>query len=160
MSTKWTVGEHTQIRWDLTEPKDAHSKASIYIVGGDSTAFTRLKFLGNVTLSHNSLKLTVPNVSCESTCAIEYRILNGTGDYYSHSFTILPASPPHATAGSPVDNSVTGPKGPITQVQSTAKGAQSQSGIAQVRSNANIHRAGPVAIVVGAVATTVMILFF
>ncbi|KAF9930726.1 hypothetical protein FBU30_000104 [Linnemannia zychae] len=141
--TLWKIGSPAQIRWRLTSPTPKNHVATIYIVGGDYTAYKRLATLGtNVELGKHTLDIPkVPDVNCLDTCAIEFVVTDEDGnvkedpnDFYSHSFTISstgeagPASAAVADKSSPVaagsvQNAAT-PSGPVTLIQNAAKGTQ------------------------------------
>ncbi|KAF9427266.1 hypothetical protein BGZ94_005217 [Podila epigama] len=142
-TTQWVIGKPAEIRWRLTSPTAKTDTATIYLVGGDYTAYQRIEILakGVVLGTHKLTIPKVPKVSCQSSCALEFW-LDGegmTGDYYSHNFTISATAAPLATAsatsGIMTDksapdatsgagaNGVT-PNGPIALVQNAAKGAQ------------------------------------
>ncbi|GJJ70370.1 hypothetical protein EMPS_02719 [Entomortierella parvispora] len=99
--TEWKIGAPAKVKWQLKSPTSQTDVATIYLVGGDSTAYKRLATLGeNVVLgdhdgihSHNLVIAKVPEVACGSQCAIEFEIASQIankqrGDYYSHPFTI------------------------------------------------------------------------
>ncbi|KAF9169805.1 hypothetical protein BGX20_009817 [Mortierella sp. AD010] len=77
----------------------------------------------------------VPNVSCGSSCALQFFIKDGPGKgyYYTHNLTIAaPGAIPATTTSSDeavtaVSGPTTQPSGSMTQVQSAANGAQSQA---------------------------------
>ncbi|KAF9356751.1 hypothetical protein BGX26_004813 [Mortierella sp. AD094] len=136
--TVWTIGEPAEIQWQLKPNNSKADIANITLVGGDYTAYQPILLLGaNIVLGIHKLPIAkVPNVSCGSSCALQFLIKDGPGKgyYYTHNFTIAaPGAAPATTTGSdkvttpvPVPGS-TQPNGPTTQVQSAAKGAQSQA---------------------------------
>ncbi|KAF9904031.1 hypothetical protein EC991_003129 [Linnemannia zychae] len=139
-ATHWKIGAPTQIRWRLSDPIGKDDIATIYLVGGNPAAYDRLVTLATkYRLGDHTLDIPqVPDVDCLDTCAIEFLVLEKDGktpkkDYYSHVFSITatgeaPASAAVADKSAPVvagstQNAAT-PNGPITLIQSTAKGAQ------------------------------------
>ncbi|KAF9209338.1 hypothetical protein BGZ49_005032 [Haplosporangium sp. Z 27] len=138
--TRWTIGGNAEIHWTLTSPTAKTDIVDIYLVGGDYAAFKRIADLGkDITLGNHKLVIDkVPDVSCGSTCAIEFVLKSpGQGDYYSHNFTIAAAGASTAPASSnstslagkvtSVNPGSTQPNGPTTMLQNTAKGAQPQA---------------------------------
>ncbi|KAG0093261.1 hypothetical protein BGZ93_005617 [Podila epicladia] len=154
--THWVIGSSAEIRWRLSSPTAKEHTATIFLVGGDHTAYTRLETLAKSVVlgSHKLTILKVPNVSCGSSCALEF-LLDGDAtvrDFYSHNFTISATGVATASATSgivadksapvPVSGGMTPngatPNGPITLVQNAAKGAQSatQTSAAQLNTPA------------------------
>ncbi|KAG0010830.1 hypothetical protein BGZ80_001149 [Entomortierella chlamydospora] len=135
--TLWTAGEPAEIRWQLKPNNSKTDLADITLVGGDYTAYQPIQLLGaNVVLGIHKLPITkVPDVSCGSSCALQFFIKDGPGKgyYYTHNFTIAaPGATPATTTSS--DEAATAAPGPTTQpsspttlAQSAAKGAQSQT---------------------------------
>ncbi|KAI1321761.1 hypothetical protein EDD11_000037 [Mortierella claussenii] len=164
--TQWQIGGPAVIHWRLNAPTAKTDIATIYLVGGNSSAYQRIETLGkNVVLGEH--KWTIPKVSattCGSTCAIEFVIESGPGkgDHYSHPFTIAPPGAASAGASSITDKSTSAsgapdqnaaaPNGPITLVQDTVKGAQphAASGAA---GNAAIYQSTLAIAVTAAMAT-------
>ncbi|KAI7824385.1 hypothetical protein BC939DRAFT_528581 [Gamsiella multidivaricata] len=139
-TTHWKIGSSAEIHWRLSAPTSKQDVVTIFLVGGDPAAYKRLGTLGkDVVLGDHKLTVSkVPNVSCGSSCALEFWIADGPGrgDYYTHTFTIstegVAAANGTAAAiaivptGSTSQDAAT-PSGPITLVQNTAKGAQLQA---------------------------------
>ncbi|KAG0031594.1 hypothetical protein BGZ81_000940 [Podila clonocystis] len=141
--TSWVIGRPAEIRWRLSSPTAKNDTATIFLVGGDHTAYTRLETLATSVVlgTHKHIIPKVPNVSCGDSCALEFW-LDGegkVGDFYSHSFAIsvtgvvtisatsgiiADKSAPVPVSGGMTPNGAT-PNGPISLVQNTAKGAQS-----------------------------------
>ncbi|KAF9931708.1 hypothetical protein BGZ75_000181 [Mortierella antarctica] len=90
--TRWKIGAPADIHWKLNSPTSKADNATIYLVGGDYTAYKRLATLGKgITLGTHKLTVPkVPNVDCGASCALEFVIDSGPGigDFYSHNFTI------------------------------------------------------------------------
>ncbi|KAG0345118.1 hypothetical protein BG004_003949 [Podila humilis] len=149
-STRWVIGEPAEIRWRLSSPISKEDTATIYLVGGDYTAYTRLETLvKSIRLGEHKLKIPkVPNVQCGGSCAIEFLLDRNITprDFYSHNFTISATATTTTTASTvPVTSATSGivadksapvpvprgngatPNGPITLVQNAAKGAQSEN---------------------------------
>ncbi|KAG0361730.1 hypothetical protein BG005_007436 [Podila minutissima] len=143
--THWVIGSSTEIRWRLSSPTAKSDTATIFLVGGDYTAYARLETLAkSVVLGTHKLTIPkVPNVSCGNSCAIEFW-LDGEAigrDFYSHNFTISATgvtttsatssivadkSAPVPVSGGMTPNGAT-PNGPITLVQNAAKGSQPET---------------------------------
>ncbi|KAG0196327.1 hypothetical protein BGX28_010295 [Mortierella sp. GBA30] len=88
--TYWKIGAPAEIHWTLQSPTSKAQVATIFLVGGDYTAYKRLETLGkDIVLGTHKLFLSkVPNVDCGSSCAIEFLLDKDKGDYYTHNFTI------------------------------------------------------------------------
>ncbi|KAF9960990.1 hypothetical protein BGZ72_005293 [Mortierella alpina] len=90
--THWKIGAPADIHWKLNSPTSKADNATIYLVGGDYTAYKRLATLGkDVVLGTHKLTVPkVPDVACGASCALEFVIESGPGigDFYSHNFTI------------------------------------------------------------------------
>ncbi|KAG0035624.1 hypothetical protein BGZ82_005209 [Podila clonocystis] len=90
--TSWVIGRPAEIRWRLSSPTAKNDTATIFLVGGDHTAYTRLETLATSVVlgTHKLIIPKVPNISCGDSCALEFW-LDGegrVGDFYSHSFAI------------------------------------------------------------------------
>ncbi|KAI9235105.1 MAG: hypothetical protein BYD32DRAFT_489168 [Podila humilis] len=140
-TTHWVIGSSVEIRWRLSSPTAKEDTATIYLVGGDYTAYKRLETLAkSIVLGEHTLVIPkVPNVSCGSSCAIEFWLDREVPvrDFYSHNFTISATASVAITAATsgivtdksaPVSEGMTPngatPNGPITLVQNAAKANQ------------------------------------
>ncbi|KAK3829027.1 MAG: hypothetical protein J3Q66DRAFT_410538 [Benniella sp.] len=139
--THWKVGSPAEIRWRLTSPTSKQDVATVYLVGGDYTAYKRLETLGkDVVLGHHKLVIPkVPTADCGSSCAIEFVIKDGPGkgDYYSQSLILSTLSVSGSASSTSATTSASGGKspsgstctsaaqnGPVAMVQNSGKGAQ------------------------------------
>ncbi|KAF9964386.1 hypothetical protein BGZ70_006547 [Mortierella alpina] len=143
--THWKIGAPADIHWKLNSPTSKKDNATIYLVGGDYTAYKRLATLGKgVVLGTHKLTVPkVPEVDCGASCALEFVIESGPGmgDFYSHNFTIsttglaIPGNycklinltiqtPPTIAAPKNPSQTGTAPAGPAVSVYAVGTGSQ------------------------------------
>ncbi|KAG0242269.1 hypothetical protein B0O80DRAFT_499454 [Mortierella sp. GBAus27b] len=148
--TQWKIGAPAEIRWRLTSPTSKQDVATVYLVGGDYTAYKRLETLGkDVVLGDHKLAIPkVPSVDCGSSCAVEFWINDGPGkgDHYSHTFTLSNSGAAPANSSTSASGTKSTPggtsnvqngaatNGPNTTAQGTTKGTQPET-----TSNANVN---------------------
>ncbi|OAQ30614.1 hypothetical protein K457DRAFT_124966 [Linnemannia elongata AG-77] len=171
--TRWKIGAPTKIRWRLSSPTPKDHLVTVYIVGGDPTAYKRYEppLLSDTETGKHTWDIAkVPNVDCLDTCALEFIVydLDGIlqGDFYSHPFVISATgeAPQTTDKSAPVvagssQNAAT-PNGPITLIQNAAKGAQPQATTGSANTNNRLGAQGLATIAVAAAVSAMGMALF
>ncbi|KAK5821938.1 hypothetical protein F5H01DRAFT_377778 [Linnemannia elongata] len=171
--TRWKIGAPIKIRWRLSSPTPKDHFVTVYIVGGDPTAYKRYEppLLSDTETGKHTWDIAkVPNVDCLDTCALEFIVydLDGIlqGDFYSHPFVISATgeAPQTADKSAPVvagssQNAAT-PNGPVTLIQNAAKGAQPQATTGSANTNNRLGAQGLATIAVAAAVSAMGMALF